>query len=28
MHDFIYESNQGENLYFVTDVKEAQIKLG
>jgi len=28
LHDFIYESNQGKNLYFVSDVKEAQIKLG
>jgi len=27
LHDFIYESNNGKNLYFVADVEEAITKL-
>lgn len=27
LHDFIYESNNGKNLFFVADVEEAQTKL-
>lgn len=28
LHDFIYESNQGKHLYFVSDVEAALKKLG
>lgn len=28
LNDFIYESNQGKHLYFVSDVEEALKKLG
>ncbi|WP_145972748.1 DUF4180 domain-containing protein [Acetobacterium woodii] len=28
LHDFIYESNQGKHLYFVSNMEAAQKKLG